>query len=124
MLIDEELSEKVLGAAIEVHRELGAGLYESIYRECICHELSLRGIAFRREVPIPISYKGIKLDCGYRADLIVEERLLLELKAVEKLIPVHKAQLMTYMKVTGMKVGLLLNFNVPLLKDGIIRIVL
>src|SRR5438034_10213852 len=93
MILYEQLSEAIIGACIEVHRQLGAGLLESCYLECLCHELTLRGIKFRREVPLPVKYKGIELDCGYRIDLVIEEKIVLELKAVEKIIPVHEAQL-------------------------------
>jgi GxxExxY protein len=114
----------IIGAAIEVHRVLGPGLLESAYEECLCHELHLRGIGFRRQVELPIEYKGVNLDCGYRVDLIVEEEVILELKCLEKVLPIHQAQLLTYMRLTGKKVGLLINFNVPLLTQGITRRVL
>ena len=123
-LLQEELTQQVIGAAIEVHRELGPGLLESAYQECLCHELSLRNIPFARQVAVPVRYKGITLDCGYRIDLLVDDCLILELKCVEKVLPVHGAQLLTYLKLTGKKVGLILNFQVPVLKDGIIRRVL
>ena len=124
MLVDGDLTEQVIGAAINVHRALGPGLLESTYEECLCHELDLAGIEFQRQVPLPVLYKAVRLECGYRLDLIVEGRLIVELKTAEKLLPVHKAQLLTYMKLAGMKVGLLMNFNTPLLKDGITRLVL
>ena len=114
----------VIGAAIEVHRQLGPGLLESAYEECLCHELHLKGLDFKRQVDLPILYKGLKLDCGYKIDLIVRNEVLLELKSVEKLLPVHEAQLLTYLKLTGLKVGLLINFNVPILTHGIVRRVL
>ena len=114
----------IIGAAIEVHRHLGPGLLESAYEECLCHELHLRGIDFRRQVDIPVEYKGLKLDCGYRLDLIVHEEVVVELKCVEKVLPVHEAQLLTYMMLTGKRVGLVINFNVPLLTKGITRRVL
>lgn len=114
----------VIGAAIEVHRQLGAGLLESAYEECLCHELHLKGLDFRRQVDLPILYKGLKLNCGYKIDLIVRNEVLLELKSVERLLPVHEAQLLTYLKLTGLKVGLLINFNVPVLMQGIVRRVL
>ena len=117
----EELTKSIIGAAIEVHRELGAGLMESAYEECLCHELSLRGHAFKRQVHLPVHYKGIKLDCGYRMDLVVQDTVILELKAVEEVLPIHEAQLITYLKLSNKKVGLLINFNVSVLKDGIIR---
>ena len=109
------------GAAIEVHRHLGPGLLESAYEECLCHELHLRGIEFRRQIDLPVEYKGLKLDCGYRLDLMVHEEVVVELKCVEKVLPVHEAQLLTYMLMTGKRVGLLINFNVPQLIKGITR---
>jgi len=124
-LIHEDLTERVIGAAIEVHRELGPGLMESAYEECLCHELHLRGLAFERQVPLPVRYKGVNLDCGYRLDLIVEGSLILELKCVEHVLPVHEAQLLSYLKMTGKRVGLILNFNVAVLaRGGILRKVL
>jgi len=114
----------IIGAAIEVHRHLGPGLLESAYEECLCHELHVRGIDFRRQVDLPVEYKGLKLDCGYRLDLIVHEEVVVELKCVERVLPVHEAQLLTYMMLTGKRVGLLINFNVPLLTKGITRRVL
>ena len=117
----EKLTEAIIGAAIEVHRELGPGLLESAYEECLCHEFSSRGLAFRRQVELPVHYKKVNLDCGYRMDLLVEETTVLELKSVEKILPIHEAQLMTYLKLSRKPVGLLLNFNVPVLKDGIVR---
>ena len=114
----------IIGAAIEVHRHLGPGLLESAYEECLCHELHLLGLNFQRQVDLPVAYKGLKLDCGYRIDLIVADEVVLELKSVEKLTPIHEAQLMTYLKLSGRRVGLLINFNVPLLTQGIIRRVL
>ena len=124
-LLYEELTERVIGAAIEVHRALGPGLLESAYEECLCHELHLRGISFNRQLALPVQYKGVKLDCGYRIDLVVEESLILELKCVEHVLPVHEAQLLTYLKLTGKRVGLILNFNVSVLtRGGIVRKVL
>jgi GxxExxY protein len=114
----------ILGAAIEVHRHLGPGLLESAYEECLCHELYLRGLSFQRQVDLPVEYKGLKLNCGYKIDLIVGDEVILELKAVEKLLPIHQAQLLTYLKLAHKRVGLLINFNVPLLTQGIIRRVL
>jgi len=114
----------IIGAAIEVHRQLGPGLLESAYEECLCHELHLRGLAFERQVALPVSYKGLQLDCGYRIDLIVEREVVVELKAVEKILPIHEAQLLTYLKISGKHVGLLINFDVPLLTQGIIRRIL
>ena len=124
-LLNEELTEKVIGAAIEVHRALGPGLLESAYEECLCRELDLRGLAFQRQLPLPVECKGVKLDCGYRLDLIVEEAVVLELKCVERILPVHEAQLLTYLKLTGKHVGMIINFNVAaLVKGGIVRKVL
>jgi GxxExxY protein len=119
----DQITGGVIGASIEVHRALGPGLLEAIYEECLCHELSLRGISFKRQVTLPIQYKGISLDCGYRLDLLIEGKVAIEIKAVERIIPVHEAQLLTYLKIGGWKGGLLINFNVPLLKSGIRRIV-
>ena len=124
-LLREDLTESVIGAAIEVHRGFGPGLLESAYEECLCHELRLRNIAFQRQVPLPVEYKGIKLDCGYRLDLLVENVLILEIKCLEHVLPVHEAQLLTYLKMTGKRVGLILNFNTSVLtRGGIIRKVL
>jgi GxxExxY protein len=109
---------------IEVHRHLGPGLLESAYEECLCHELHLRGLSFERQVDLPVEYKGLKLDCGYKIDLLVQDEVILELKAVEKLMPIHQAQLLTYLKLAHKSVGLLINFNVALLTQGIIRRVL
>ena len=114
----------IIGAAIEVHRQLGPGLLESVYEECLCHELYLRGLAFERQVALPVSYKGLQLDCGYKIDLIVEREVVVELKAVEKILPIHEAQLLTYLKISGKRVGLIINFDVPLLTRGIIRRIL
>jgi GxxExxY protein len=118
-----ELTESIIGSSIEVHRCLGPGLLESAYEECLCRELSIRGLRFRRQVDLPVEYKGIRLDCGYRIDVLVEELVVLELKTVEKLLPVHEAQLLTYLKLFGSPIGLLLNFQVPLMKDGVKRLV-
>jgi GxxExxY protein len=120
---EDRLSNRVILAAIEVHRALGPGLLESTYEECLCHELALQGLAFERQVALPVRYKGVGLDCGYRLDLIVADKLVLELKAVTRFEPIHEAQLLTYLKLANKKLGLLLNFNVPLLRDGIKRIV-
>ena len=116
-----ELSGKVIGCAIEVHRVLGPGLLESTYEQCLAREFSLVGIPFQLQGPLPVQYKGIKLDCGYRVDFLVDERLLLELKAVDKIAAIHEAQLLTYMKLANIELGLLVNFNVELLKKGIKR---
>jgi GxxExxY protein len=118
-----KLSSKIIGAAIEVHKALGPGLLESAYEECLCHELSLRGVSFERQKNLSVEYKGKKLDCGYRLDIIVENIIILELKSCEKIEPIHKAQLLTYLKLSGLNLGLLLNFHVPVMRDGIVRIV-
>lgn len=123
-LLEKDLTDKIIGAAIEVHRVLGPGLLESAYQVCMEHESSLRNIPFERLVDLPLNYKGIDLDAGYIIDLVYDKRVIVELKAVERVIPVHEAQLLTYMKLMGIRVGLLLNFNVPVLKDGIYRRVL
>lgn len=119
-----KITESVIGAAIEVHRALGPGLLESVYEQCLCRELKLRDVRFRRQVELPVEYKGVQVDCGLRIDLLVENEIVIELKAVEKLLPVHEAQLLTYLKLSRRHVGLLVNFNVPLLKDGLKRMVL
>ena len=123
-LLEKELTDKIIGAAIEVHKILGPGLLESSYQVCLEHESTLRKMRFEHKVKLPINYKGIELDAGYEIDLIYDKRVIVELKAVERVIPVHEAQLLTYMKLTGVRVGLLINFNVPVLKDGIYRRVL
>ena len=119
-----ELTEIVIGCAIEVHRALGPGLLESTYEMCLCRELSLRAVPFERQKPIPVIYKGVKLDCGYRADLIVEGQLLVEIKSIDQATAIHDAQLLSYLKLSGMKVALLINFNVRVLTHGIRRKVL
>jgi len=119
----KELSDSVIGFCIAIHRQLGPGLLESAYEECLCHELSNAGISFERQKPVPVTYKNVKLDCGYRVDLLIERKLIVELNAVETLFPIHEAQLLTYLKLSNISVGLLINFNVPLLKNGIKRIV-
>jgi GxxExxY protein len=118
-----ELTEQIIGAAIDVHRALGPGLLESAYEECLCRELSLRNLAFERQLPLPLKYKGVLLDCGYRLDLVVEQSVLVELKSIDAIMPVHEAQVLTYLKLGGWKVGLLINFNVLKLKDGVRRLV-
>ena len=123
-MYDREVTEAIIGSAIEVHRELGPGLLESAYEECLCYELSTRSIAVERQVVLPVVYKGNKLDSVYRIDLLVERKVVVELKSIEKLLPIHDAQLITYLKLTGIKTGLLLNFNAAVLKDGIRRMVL
>ena len=121
---EQPLTREVIAAAIEVHRALGPGLLESTYQACLCHELELRQIPFRQQVEIPVTYKGVKLDCGYRIDLIVANKVVVELKSVQDVLPVHEAQLLTYLRLTGLRIGLLVNFNVPVLKNGIRRRVL
>jgi GxxExxY protein len=118
-----EITEKVIGAAIEVHRALGPGLLESAYEACLAYELSRRGLKFERQKDMPVVYHGVSLDCGYRLDLLVEDTVLVELKAVEKLEPIHEAQPISYLRLSGKKVGLLINFNVKVLKNGIRRLV-
>jgi GxxExxY protein len=118
-----ELSSKIIGAAIEVHKALGPGLLESAYEECLCHELTLQGLSFDRQRSLPVEYKGKKLDCGYRLDIVVENAIILELKSCDALEPIHRAQLLTYLKMSDLSLGLLLNFNVPVMRDGIVRIV-
>jgi GxxExxY protein len=124
MKIFNELTESIIGAAMAVHRALGPGLLESAYEMCLCRELSLREIPFERQVPIPVEYKGVKLDCGYRADIIVDGTILLEVRAIDSLLPIHDAQLLTYLSLGGWQIGLLINFNVELLKHGLRRRVL
>jgi GxxExxY protein len=116
-----QLTEQIIGASIEVHRELGPGLLESTYEAALAFELSARGLAFERQAALPVRYKGLLIEVGYRLDLLVGDSVIVELKAVERVDRIHEAQLMTYLKLSGKKVGLLINFNVPLLKDGIIR---
>lgn len=115
-------SQIVIGACMEVHRHLGPGLLESTYEECVAHELALRELRFDRQRGIPLEYKGVLLDCGYRLDLVVEDALIVEIKSVERLLPIHKAQLVTYMRLTQIPVGLLVNFNEPLLRNGLRRL--
>jgi GxxExxY protein len=118
-----EVTRAIIGAAIEVHRSLGPGLLESAYEECLCRELSLRQLAFERQRVLPLEYKGVKLDCGYRVDLLVAEMVLVELKSVEAILPIHEAQVLTYLKLGGWQLGLLINFNVVALKNGVRRLV-
>jgi len=116
------LTGEVIGAAIEVHKALGPGLLENAYERCLCKELELRKICFENQKDLPLEYKGLNVDCGYRLDIVVKNRLIVELKACDCLLPIHEAQLLTYLKLTNIKLGLLINFNVPILKDGIKRI--
>lgn len=120
----DELSRRVIGCALEVHRSLGPGLLESSYEQCLAFELSNAGIEFELQKALPLRYKTIQLDCGYRVDCIVEHQLILELKSVDSLLPIHEAQLLTYLRLSGISTGLLINFNVPKLKHGIKRFVL
>ncbi|MDG6027894.1 MAG: GxxExxY protein [Candidatus Brocadia sp.] len=124
MILEKALTEQIIGAAIEVHKHFGPGLLESAYEECLCRELYLRGLKFERQRNLPLEYKGIKLDCGYRIDIVVEEKVILELKVVDTITPIHEAQLLTYLKLSGIEIGLIINFNVPVLKDGIKRFIL
>ncbi|MFH1147044.1 MAG: GxxExxY protein [Pseudomonadota bacterium] len=116
-----DLTSLVIGAAIEVHKALGPGLLESVYEQCLCRELELRKIPFEQQKVLPLEYKGLRLDCGYRMDILVDKTLIVELKACDDLQPIHEAQLLTYLKLTGLKIGLLINFNVSVLKNGIKR---
>ena len=124
MLLYEELTSKIIGAAIEVHRELGPGLLESAYEMALCHELHLRDIPFQRQLPLPLRYKSVSLDCGYRIDILVDDKIVLELKTVDVVLPVHEAQLQTYLKLAQKRVGFVLNFHVAVMKDGITRRIL
>jgi GxxExxY protein len=119
----DPLTEGIIGAAIEVHRVMGPGLLESVYERCLCHELKLRDLAHERQKPLPVVYKGVALDDPLFLDVVVQQEVILELKAVERLLPIHEAQLLTYMKLSGIRRGLLINFNVRLLKDGVKRFV-
>jgi GxxExxY protein len=117
------LSERIIGLAIEVHRQLGPGLLESAYEECLCFELAQNDVEFARQVPLPVTYKQVRLECGYRMDIVAEREIVVEIKAVEKLMSIHEAQMLTYLRLSSYKVGLLLNFNSVVLKDGIRRLV-
>ncbi len=117
----DPLTDAVIGAAIEVHRALGAGLLESAYEACLCYELECLKLDFKRQIELPIQYKSIRLDCAYRMDVVVENQLVLELKTVEKILPIHEAQLLTYLKLGGFRTGLIINFNISALKDGLKR---
>ena len=123
-LIEEDLTGEIIGAAVSVHRELGPGLLESAYQVSMDRELTLRGIPFQSQVDIPVEYKGVRLDCGYRIDLLVDKRVVVELKSIERFQSVHEAQLITYLRLSGVHVGLLINFNVPALRQGIVRRIL
>ncbi len=117
----DPLTEEIIAAAIEVHRVRGPGLLESAYEQCLCHEMHLRRLRFRRQGDVPVEFKGIKLECGHRMDLVVEDKVVLELKSIERIDPVHLAQLLTYLRLSGLQVGLLINFNVEVLHNGIRR---
>ena len=123
MVIENVISKKIIGAAIEVHKQLGPGLLESTYEQCLAHEFSLQKIAYRKQLPVPLTYKGYPIDCSYRLDFLVEEKVVLEIKAIDTILPVHQAQVLTYLKIGGWRLGLLINFHVPLLKHGIYRLV-
>jgi GxxExxY protein len=120
----DPLTHEIIGAAIEVHRLLGPGLLESAYEECLAHELTIRKLEYRRQVPVPVVYKGVKLECGYRIDILIAGSIVLELKSIEAIAPVHEATLLTYLRLSGNTLGLIINFNVTVLKDGIRRFVL
>ena len=120
----DKLSNQVIGCALEVHKHLGPGLLESTYEQCLAHELSLQQIKFQIQAPLPVEYKDYRLECGYRVDLLIEDKLILELKTVSNLLPIHEAQILTYMKLCDVKIGLLINFNTVRLKDGIKRFIL
>jgi len=120
---ENQISSKILDCSIKVHKTLGPGLFESVYEEALCFELQNIGLNFERQIGIPVIYEGVKMELGFRADIIVEDKVIIELKSVETIAPVHKKQLLTYLKITGKKLGLLINFNEALLKDGITRIV-
>jgi GxxExxY protein len=120
----DRLTQRIIGFAIEVHRQLGPGLLESAYEECLCFEFKRDGLAFRRQIAVPVVYKSVRLDCGYRLDNVVQDQVILELKTVERLMPIHEAQMLTYMKLSGIRTGLLINFNSAVLKNGLRRIML
>jgi GxxExxY protein len=122
-MTDTKLTHEIIGAAIAVHRELGPGLLEAVYEECLSHELTSRNVVFERQKPIPAVYKGAKLDCGYRADIVILGRIIVEIKAIASIAPVHDAVMLTYLRLSGCKIGLLINFYSPVLKDGIKRYV-
>ena len=122
-VVENVLTDQIIGCAIEVHRHLGPGLLESVYEECLCYELSLIGLRFERQVHLPVTYKGIKLECGHKLDLVVEDSVVVELKSIEDITPLHQAELLTYLKTSHKKVGLLINFNVQFLKNGLKRVV-
>jgi GxxExxY protein len=123
-MLEKELTHSIIGAAIEVHRLLGPGLLESAYEECLCKELQLRNLRVDRQMPIPLVYKDLKLECGYRLDLLIESKVVVELKAIDALAPVHEAIVLTYLRLSGHRLGLLINFNVSVLKNGIRRYII
>jgi GxxExxY protein len=123
-LLYEDLIKEIIGAAIEVHKAVGPGLLEGVYEECLCHEMGLRNLRFERQLVVPVTYKGVTLDCGYRLDLLVQDTVILELKCVDRIHPIFEAQLLTCMRLLQKPVGLLINFNVPILRNGIVRKVL
>jgi GxxExxY protein len=123
-MTDNEITREIIGCAIEVHKFLGPGLLESAYEECLAHELEVHGLRVQKQVPIPVVYKDVKLECGYRVDLLVEQRIVVELKSVEALGPIHEAIVLTYLRLSGRRLGLLINFNVTVLKDGIRRYIM
>ncbi len=123
-LAEKAMTERILGFAINVHRVLGPGLLESVYEECLCHELAMAKVPFTRQKPIPVIYDTVKLECGFRADIIVDDRVLVEIKSIERFAPIHEAQILTYLRLSGLKVGLLLNFNSIRMIDGMKRMVL
>jgi GxxExxY protein len=120
---DSELTHAIIGAAIEIHRSLGPGLLEAVYEECLARELTLRSVSFERQKPIPLVYKDLKLECGYRLDFLVSRRIVVEIKSIEAIAPIHESVMLTYLRLSGSHLGLLINFNVPVLKDGIKRYV-
>jgi GxxExxY protein len=124
MVIENEISKRIIGAAIEVHKQLGPGLLESAYEQCLAHEFTLQKIAYRQQPSIPLTYKGYSIECSYRLDFLVEEKVVVEIKAIDTILPVHQAQVLTYLKLGGWRLGLLINFHTPLLKKGIIRLAL
>jgi GxxExxY protein len=119
-----DLSERLIGLAIDVHRHLGPGLLETVYEECLCFEFAQAGIEHRRQVPLPVVYKDVRLDCGYRMDIVVGRQLIMEIKAVDRIMPIHEAQILTYLRLSGHRIALLMNFNSVALKDGLRRFVL
>jgi len=123
-MTDNDLTREIIGAAIEVHKQLGPGLLESAYEECLAHELQLRNLKVERQKPVPVVYKRVKLECGYRIDILVENRVVVELKSIEGFAPVHEAIVLTYLRLSDHKLGLLINFNVTVLKDGVRRFIL